>query len=127
MRKNSGLTLIELLLTLALLSLLISILLPTVIGAQKRAYDNAAIACANIATKAMASWQVDHPNQSSIPNVDDIQSDLYGGVNCTAAHEINLEQTISEGTTNYSYNISHTKGRNIYTITPLGMSVSLKP
>lgn len=130
MQNNTqGFTLIELLIVIAIIGILAAVLIPNLLGAQKRAYDTAALGCANGLAKAVAIYRVDNPSTSNTPAVGDLYGDAtkdetYGASACTKLPTGSTITGAASATGAYSYVVKHAQGKNTYTISQSGISNS---
>lgn len=132
--NHSGFTLIELLIVIAIIGILAVILLPNMLGAQKRVYDMVALSCASTLVKAVAIYRVDNnildkssPVLTSIINVDaaadklDPTNDTYMTERCTKTRGILLEDKTTNAKLGYQYWVKHKNGSNTYEVSDAGV------
>ncbi|MBZ9753430.1 type II secretion system GspH family protein [Deinococcus sp. HMF7604] len=115
--QEQGFTLIELLIVISIIGLLIAVLVPTILGAQSRAYDASALGCANEIKSKQAMYLID---QNVYAKVGDLKN-IYA-IACNDG--VTISQISSPSATSYAIEVKHVNGTKTYIIRNVGLSSS---
>lgn len=125
----SGFTLIELLVVLSIIAILIGVAIPNIISSQKRAYDAAALNCAQTLQRAVQIYRIDHPRTSEVPATSELygtseKDEFYSTGGCSKLPDGSqvLGNEAPDGA--YEFKVRHALGRQTYIISPVGIKSS---
>ena len=119
-KRTQGFTLIEVLVVIAIISVLITILLPSFNAARKKPYDVAALQCGKAIVTAQVTWISEHNNTaaSNYPGMNNADineqcqnvqvSNAFGPIGTGGNAAINV------GGSNYSFFVWSNNGTNVY-------------
>jgi type IV pilus assembly protein PilA len=123
-RKTQGFTLIEVLVVIAIISVLVTILLPSFNGARKKPYDVAALQCGKALVTAQVTYIAEHNNQAAgsvaqLNNTDVNEQCAGAGVQVNQAYvPLDLSSVgnnaINTDVSNYAFDVWSQNGTSIY-------------
>ena len=121
--RTQGFTLIEVLVVIAIISVLITILLPSFNGARKKPYDVASLQCGKAIVTAEVTYTAEHNNQaasslSQLNNSDVNEQCLSAGVQVSNTGPGTINDpgnlNINVGGNNFAFIIWHQNGTSEY-------------
>lgn len=117
--KTSGFTLLELLIVIAILSLLMAIFVPNLLAAQRRANDAAALGCVNEIKNRQAMHLID---TKVYADDSDLVSDYT--INCDSG--VIVSQLDPSSGVLFNFSVSHIRGTKIYTVSNTALTSMAK-
>ena len=121
-KRTQGFTLIELLIVIAIIGILAAVLIPNMLGAQKRAYDTGAQACAKSIQTAMATLQIDKQTYASASTTAAVL--LLDGISAGCSNTNITISTPTVSQNDYSMTVKDGRGIKTYTTTPSALTGS---
>ena len=114
-----GFTLIELLIAIAIIGVLAGVMIPALLGAQKRSYDTGAQACAKSIQTVQAIQQIDNRTYAAI-GATGINSTTDGiDHSCRQAQVYIVDRSTAAGLySDYVIDVWDKRGSRVFTVSP---------
>ena len=112
MKNVQGFTMIELLIVIAIIGILAAMLIPNLLGSQKRAYDTGSLSCGKRVQTALAIVQVD--TKTYPPTIN--KTTISGLAAACTPTTVAVAGTGTQN--NYSFTVTDTRGVKTFTFTP---------
>ena len=121
--RTRGFTLIEVLVVIAIISVLATILIPSFNGARKKPYDTSALQCGKAIVTAQVSYTAEHNNTAAnsitqLNNSDVNEQCVSAGVQISTATPATVSvagnANINVGGANFAFAVWHPNGTGIY-------------
>ena len=123
-KRTQGFTLIEVLVVIAIISVLVTILLPSFNAARKKPYDTAALQCGKALVTAQVTYTAEHNNQAAnsvtqLNNSDVNEQCANAGVQVGPDYTGFVQSdggtgVIGVGGSNFAFKVWHQNGTGVY-------------
>jgi type IV pilus assembly protein PilA len=123
-KRTQGFTLIELLIVIAIIGILAAVLIPNLLGAQKRAYDTGSQSCGKSIQTALATYYIDK-NTYVGADTSVAAKSIEGASSGCANTNVTVTATSADFTqSSYSFKVKDSRGQREFTITPSNITGS---